>query len=335
MTLSDAGIRAAKPKDRIYKLADGGGLYLEISPQGSKLWRMKYRFEGKEKRLAFGVYPDVPLAGRKHAETGLWIDGARDKREAARQLLASGVDPGEQKKIVKAARDGVTANSFEIVAREWLTKFAPKWTPYSSARKLTLFEKDVFPWIGKKPISEVTAPDILKVLRRIEDRGAKETAARARMYCSQALRYAVATGRADRDPTGDLRGALSPVTKQHRAAITDPKAIGPLLRAIDSYHGYFVTKCALQLAPLVFVRPGELRNAEWKEIDLEKAEWTIPAARMKMRQPHLVPLSKQAVAILSSGMQSCLTLVRMPSPQAFLRSGFLGILKTRSPMWSR
>ncbi len=184
MPLTDKEIRAAKPQDKPYRLFDGGGLYLEISTSGGKLWRLKYRYGDKEKRLSFGMYPDVPLAGRKDAKTGRWIDGARDRREAARQLLASGVDPGAEKKAIKATKDNQAANSFEVVAREWLERFGPQLKQSSADRKLTLLERDVFPWIGKKPIVEVTAPDILGVLRRIEKRGAAETAARARMYCA-------------------------------------------------------------------------------------------------------------------------------------------------------
>jgi integrase len=196
------------------------------------------------------------------------------------------------------AKEELTANSFEAITREWLLKFSARLKPGSVERKLKIFEKDVFPWIGTRPIATLTAPEVLKVLRRIEDRGAGEIAARAKMYCGQAFRYAVATGRAERDPTQDLREALAPRATNHHAALTDPMAVGGLLRAIDVYEGYFVTKCALRLSPLVFVRPGELRNAEWSEIDFAEAHWTIPAERMKMKQAHIVPLSTQALAIL-------------------------------------
>ena len=299
MPLTDAKIRTAKPKEKTYKLFDGDGLYLEVNPSGGKWWRFKYRYSGKEKRLSLGTYPEVPLAARKDKESGVLIAGAREKRESARQLLSDGVDPSEQRKAARTANAEVTANSFETVAREWLTKFAPRWKPSSIERKLQIFERDVFPWIGSKPIARLTAPEVLGVLRRIENRGASETASRAKIYCGQAFRYAIATGRAERDPTQDLRGALAPRKTTHHAAIIEPESIGGLLRAIDAYEGYFVTKCALRLAPLVFVRPGELRNAEWSEFNLENAEWLIPASRMKMGQPHLVPLSKQAVAILT------------------------------------
>jgi len=261
-------------------------LYLEVAPSGGKWWRLKYRHAGKEKRLSLGVYPDVSLKD------------ARQRRDDARKLLANDIDPAENRKAAKAAKVERAGNSFEVIAREWYAKNAPNWAENHGKRILQRFERDLFPWIGGRPIAEITAPELLAVLRRIEARGAVETAHRAHQNCGQVFRYAIATGRAVRDPSPDLKGALPPVKEKHLAAITDPKAIGPLLRAIDDYQGQFVTKCALRLAPLVFVRPGELRNAEWVEFDLDKAEWNIPAERMKMRQPHLVPLSAQAVAIL-------------------------------------
>jgi integrase len=287
MKLTDAAVRKAKPETKPYKMADGGGMYLEVMPNGSKYWRMKYRHSGKEKRLAFGVYPDVPLTL------------ARERRENARKLLATDVDPGEHRKAVNAAKVERAGNSFEVIAREWFAKQSATWTENHGSRIIQRLERDVFPWIGGRPIAEITAPDLLAVLRRIESRGAVETAHRAHQNCGQVFRYAIATGRAERDPSPDLKGALPPVKQTHHAAITDPKAIGELLRAIDDYHGHFVTKCALRLAPLFFVRPGELRKAEWIEFDLDKAEWNIPAERMKMRTPHLVPLCDQALKILS------------------------------------
>ena len=286
MPLTNITILKAKPTDKPVRLFDGGGLYLEISPAGGKLWRLKYRFNGKEKRLALGIYPDVSLAR------------AREKRHEARSLLADGNDPSENRKAQKAARADRAANSFEVVAREWFAKFKPNWVEAHSDKVIRRLERDMFPWIGAKPIADVGAPDLLACLRRIENRGTVETAHRALQSCGQIFRYAVATGRAPRDPTGDLRGALSTVKGTHLASITEPTAVGGLLRACDAYQGSFVTKCALRLAPLVFVRPGELRNAEWAEINLERAEWNIPAERMKMRERHLVPLSTQAVAIL-------------------------------------
>lgn len=294
MPLSDTAIRNAKPgltprgiqTDKPYKLSDTGSLYLEVMPTGGKLWRLKYRFAGKEKRLALGSYP----------ETGL--KDARAKRDDARKLLAAGVDPSEQRKAIKAAGEEKAANSFEVIAREWFTKQSTTWAESHSSKILLRLESYLFPWLGARPIAEVTAPELLSAIRRIEDRGAVESAHRTLQNCGQIFRYAIATGRAERNPAADLRGALSPVKETHRAAITDPQAVGGLLRASDDYQGSFITKCALKLAPLLFVRPGELRTMEWAELDLGAEQWNIPASKMKMREPHLVPLSTQAVAIL-------------------------------------
>lgn len=284
MPLTDTAVRSAKPQAKASKLFDSGGLYLEVSPAGGKWWRWKYRFAGKEKRLSFGVYPDVSLKA------------AREKRDAARQQLAAGIDPGAARKAEKQAQAG--AESFEVIAREWHAKFSPGWVASHGERILRRLEKDIFPWMGKRPIAEIKAPELLAVLRRIESRGAQETAHRAMQNCGQVFRYGVATGRVERDPTGDLRGALPPPKEKHHASIIEPKRIAGLLRAIDAYEGFFATKCALRLAPLVFVRPGELRKAQWPEIDFDKAEWRIPAERMKMREQHIVPLSQQAIGIL-------------------------------------
>ncbi len=284
MPLTDTAIRSAKPQAKPFKLFDGGGLHLLVSPAGGKWWRWKYRFGGKAKGLSFGVYPDVSLKS------------AREKRDAARQQLAAGIDPGAARKAEKLAQAG--GESFEAIAREWHAKFSPGWVASHGDRILRRLEKDLFPWLGKRPIAEIKAPELLAVLRRIESRGAQETAHRAMQNCGQVFRYAVATGRAERDPTGDLRGALPPPKEKHHASIIEPKRIGALLRAIDVYEGFFATKCALRLAPLVFVRPGELRKAQWPEIDFDKAEWRIPAERMKMREQHIVPLSHQAVEVL-------------------------------------
>lgn len=284
MALSDTAIRKAKPADKPQKLTDGGGLYLLLNPNGSRWWRFDYRYLAKRKTLSMGTYPDTGLAD------------ARIKRDDARKLLAAGVDPGEHRKATKAAGEERAANSFEVVAREWLAK--RDWVTAYSVKVTAWLENDVFPWIGKRPVAALTAPDFLKVARRIEDRGAIESAHRIMQNCGQVMRYAIATGRADRNPVADLKGALSPAPERHHAAITDTKAIGSLLRAMDGYTGGFVTRCALRLAPLVFVRPGELRHAEWEEIDLDAAEWNIPGEKMKMGEPHLVPLSVQAVTIL-------------------------------------
>lgn len=283
MPLSDTGAKNAKPKDKPYKLADERGLYLLVNA-GGKYWRFDYRFGGKRKTLALGVYPDVSLRD------------ARNRRDDARKQIAQDIDPGAARKAEKASKAG--ADSFESIAREWHAKQVPAWTTSNAEKIMARFENDLFPWLGSRPIVGVTAPELLAVLRRIESRDALESAHRARQTCGQVFRYAIATGRAERDPAADLRGALAPFKTVHRAAIIEPKAFGALLRAIDGYSGGLVTRCALQFAPLVFVRPGELRHAEWAEIDLDAAEWRIPAAKMKMRADHLVPLSAQAVAVL-------------------------------------
>lgn len=284
MPLTDTAIRKAKPTAKPQRLFDGGGLYLEISPAGGKLWRLKYRYAGKEKRLALGTYPDVPLAK------------VREKRDEARRLLADGIDPGENRKVQKAAKTEQSANSFEVVAREWFAKFKPGWAATHSDKIIKRLENDVFPWLGGKPVAEITAPEILQCLRRIEGRGALDTAHRAHQNCGQVFRYAVQTGRAIRDPSSDLRGALPPPQREHYASITEPKEVGALLRAIDGFRGTFIVQCALRLSPLFFVRPGELRKARWADFDMEKAEWRYLVTKTKTE--HLVPLASQAAAIL-------------------------------------
>ena len=287
--LTELAIKKAKPNTEAkpYKMADGGGMYLEVQPNGSKYWRLKYRFGGKEKRLALGVYPDVTLSD------------ARERREQARKLLANGVDPSAVKQAQKTAVIALTENSFEVIAREWFIRHAPNWKENHSSKIIARLEKDVFPWIGATPIANINAPALLAAIRRIEERGALETAHRALACCGQVFRYAVATGRAERDPTGDLRGALPPVKKEkHFAAITDPKKVGELMRDIEGYSGSYIVKSAFKLSPLLFVRPGELRKMEWAELDLDKAEWIIPADKMKMGVTHIVPLAKQAVEVL-------------------------------------
>ncbi len=287
MPLTDTAIRNAKPGAKPAKLFDERGLFLIVTPAGGKWWRFRYKFDGKEKLLSLGVYPDVGLKD------------ARARRDAARKLLAEDVDPGENRKAQKSARADRAANSFEVVAREWFAKFAPGWAVSHSSKIIRRLETDVFPWIGGRPIAAITAPQLLEVARRIESRGAPETARRALFNCGQIFRYAVATGRTERDPTADLRGSMPKPIKKHHAAIIEPKAIGELLRTMAGYQGSFVTCCALRLAPLLFVRPGELRKAEWAELNLEAAEWRLPASRMKMKQDHIVPLSSQALAILN------------------------------------
>jgi integrase len=288
MKLTDTKLRNAKPKDRPYKLADGGGLYIEVFPNGSKHWRLKYRrVGGSETRVSLGPYPQVTLAD------------VRLKREELKKELREGLDPAFERRMEKARRLEAAENSFEAVAYEWLDKFAARRTEEHTERMRRRFERDIFPFIGRRPIGELTAQQLLIVLRKIEARGAIETAHRARGDCGAVFRYAVATGRAQRDISTDLRGALEIPASRNFAALTDPAEVGALLRAIEVYKGTPEVRAALQLAPLTFVRPGELRNAEWTEIDLEAAEWNIPAERMKMRSPHLVPLSKQAVVILA------------------------------------
>ena len=285
MPLTDTKIKNAKPQDKQYKLYDTAGLFMIVSPAGGKWWRFKYRFDGKGKTISMGTYPEVALAK------------ARERRDKARAQVADGIDPSQARKDEKATRK-VMDNTFEKVAREWFNKFEPNWAPGHAVKIKGRLENDVYPYIGQRPILEITAPELLRVLRRIESRGALDSAHRVRTTCSQIFRYAVATGRAERDPAADLRGALPPTQKKHLPAITDPKKVAGLLRAIDGYEGSFVTKCALRIAPLLFVRPGELRHMEWAEIDLDAAEWNIPAEKMKMGQSHLVPLSSQAVEIL-------------------------------------
>ena len=284
MSLTDVAIRQTKPGKKPTRLADERGLYLEVAPSGGKWWRLKFRFEGKEKRLSLGVYPDVGLKE------------ARDRRDEARKLLANGVDPSAHRKAQKQARADQVANSFEVVAREWHAKQAPSWVGYHGDRILKRLENDIFPWIGPQPIGDINAPELLKVIRRIENRGAVETAHRALSNCGQVFRYAVATGRAERDPSGALRGALASPKGTHFAATTDPKRVAEILRAMDGYEGSLIVRCALRLAPLVFVRPGELRQAEWASIDLEAAEWRYLVT--KTQTQHIVPLCTQAVAIL-------------------------------------
>jgi integrase len=300
MPLSDTAIRNAKPGPKPFKLFDERGLFLIVTPPGGKWWRFRYKFGDKEKLLSLGIYPDIPLASRtlKDAETGKTqkIKGARELRDDARELLAQGVDPGTHRKAQKATKQNRAANSFEVVAREWYSKYSPSWSGAHGERIIRRFERDVFPWIGGRPISEVAPSDLITVVGRIERRGALETAHRALANCGQVFRYAVATGRAERDPTGDLRGALPPVKGEHFAAVTEPNHVAELLRTIDGYQGTFVVACALRLAPLVFVRPGELRKAEWKDIDLGCAEWRYTVTKTKT--PHIVPLSTQAVTIL-------------------------------------
>jgi integrase len=282
MPLTELAARNTKPAERPRKLFDAGGLFLLLMPNGARWWRLKYRIDGREKLLSLGVYPEVSLKR------------ARAKRDEARKLIAAGTDPSAERRTEKAAR-GIT---FVGVAREWMALQAGKLAPITLAKCKWMLETHIFPSLGSQPIAKITAASMLAALRRIEAGGTHETAHRTKQRCGQILRYAVATGRADRDVTTDLRGALAPVVAKNHPSIIEPARIGELLRAIDGYAGQPATETALRLAPLVFVRPGELRMAEWREFDLEAGEWRIAAARMKMQEAHIVPLARQAVALL-------------------------------------
>jgi integrase len=287
MALTDTFVKNAKftgtsPKE---KHTDGGGMYLLVMASG-KYWRMNYRVDGKQKTLALGVYPDVSLAK------------ARQRRDRARQLLADGTDPGAAKHEAKQAQAAVLANTFEVVARDWLEKTAADRKPDTQAKTLSWLVKDVFPYIGTKAISTIGPRDVLAALRYMEARGALDSVQRVKQICGRVFCYAVATGSAERDVTQDLKGALTKASPGHFAAITDPKLAGALMRAIFAYSGHPQVIAALKLSALVFTRPSELRGAEWAEIDLDTAQWVIPASKMKMKVDHVVPLSTQAVVIL-------------------------------------
>lgn len=286
MALSDTAIRNLKVPSKPTKISDDRGLFLLLTPSGGKLWRFKYRFDRKERLLALGRYPDVSLAK------------ARERREDARRLLADGIDPNAHRKIHKEARAELLRNTFEAVAREWYSRELPVWAPTQAKKMTGILEKDLFPWLGSRAITEIKAPELLGVLRRIEQRGAAEVARRALQCCGQVFRYAIATGRASVDVTPNLKGALSKSKTRHHPAITEPSKVGELMRAIEGYSGTFVVRCALKLEALTFVRPGELRKAEWSEIDLKLGVWNIPAERMKMKEPHLVPLARQTLTVL-------------------------------------
>ncbi|QRG10184.1 integrase arm-type DNA-binding domain-containing protein [Xanthobacter autotrophicus] len=286
MPLSDVAVRAAKPQPKPVKLSDGGGLQLLVTPMGGKLWRLAYRFDGKQKQLALGAYPAVGLAD------------ARKARDAAKATLAAGVDPSEKAKVDRAARKVASANTFGAIADELIAKMERERKAVRTIAKVTWLLGIARPDLGQRPIADITAAEVLRVLKAVDDRGNHETAKRLRATIGGVFRYAIATTRAENDPTYALKGALTAPTVTHRAAITDPKGLGALLRAIESFDGQPTTRAALRLMPILFPRPGELRMAEWAEFDLEKAEWTIPASRMKMRRPHRSPLPRQAIEIL-------------------------------------
>ena len=287
MPLTNTACLNAKSAAKPYRIADGQGLYLEVMPNGSKYWRLKYRFAGKEKRLALGVYPEVTVAQ------------ARDARDAARKQLADSVDPGAMKRAKKLKTALIAATTFELVAREWHEERKAYWSPGHANDVLHRLETDVFPRLGNRPITDLAASDVLACLRRIEDRGARELARRARQVCSQIFRYAVITDRAERNPAEHLQGALKPMRRGHFAAI-EPNELPEFLEALAEHEGrlYAETRAALRLLLLMFVRTGELIGASWDEFDLDGGEWIIPAGRMKMRRPHIVPLSRQALIIL-------------------------------------
>jgi integrase len=286
MALTDMAIRTAKPGARIVKLSDGGGLQLWITPDGAKRWRLAYRFAGGQKTLAIGVYPATGLRE------------AREAREEAKRLLGDAQDPSLAKKLAKAARVTASANTFEAIARELVDKKRREAKAEGTLAQLEWRLSLARPAIGARAIAEITAPEILGVLRSVESRGRHETARRLRATIGEVFRYAVATGRVDADPTTTLKGALTAPTVQHRAAIITPTAFGALLRAIETYEGAPETRAALELAALTFVRPGELRAAEWAEIDLDTCSWLIPAEKMNMNRPHRIPLAPRAIAIL-------------------------------------
>jgi integrase len=282
--LTNLAVRNAKPEKKTRRLFDGGGLYLEVAPTGSRYWRLKYRYGGKEKRLALGVFPEVTLTE------------ARERRDDARLMLRNNRDPGFEKKQLKRQLRIAGANTFGAIKKEWLEKQEESFAPHTYAKAVWLLS--LASELDPRPISQISPPEILDVLRRIESRGTHETAHRTQQRISQVLRYAIATGRAERDGTVDLRGALKPVVRNSHAAVTNPAEIGALLRAIDGYVGQPATHAALRLAPMLFARPGNLRAMEWSEIDLDAAEWRIPAGKMKMRESHVIPLATQAVTVL-------------------------------------
>lgn len=286
MALTNVEIKNAKPRAKSYKLWDGGSLYIEVMKTGSKLWRWKYRFNKSENRFSIGPYPEIS------------IKQAREARDGARALLRSGIDPNAHKKSKKATQSKIADGTFEILTLEWHTGRSRVWSSIHSKNVMDRLTRNVFPFVGRKPIAEITVPELLKLLRGIEERGANETAHRVLGNISEVYRYAIASGKAERNIALDIKGALQPVVKTHLPAITEPKRVGELLRMIDGYSGTLPVQCALKLAPLVFVRPAELRNARWSEIDFESREWRYLIR--KTATPHIVPLCNQAIDILQT-----------------------------------
>jgi integrase len=285
MALTVTAIRNAKPTSKAFKLYDEAGLFMQVTPSGGKWWRFKYRFDGKEKLLSFGTFPDVSLAD------------ARARRDQARKLLSNEppIDPSEERKAVRASNQSNAANSFEAIAREWLASNMSDKSQSHQDRLLRRFELYLFPWVGSKPITEITAPQVLESIKRVQNQNKLETAHRVLQAAGQVFRYAVQTGRAIRDVTADLKGALPAATVKHMAAFTEPQEVAELLRAIDGFTGTFTVQTALRIAPLVFVRPSELRTAKWADIDLEAGEWRYRVSKTKT--DHLVPLSTQAIKL--------------------------------------
>ncbi len=289
MKLTDTACRTAKPKEKSYKLFDGGGLYLEVMPTGSRIWRWKYRFMGKEKRLSFGKYPSVSLKE------------ARDHREGARKTLDRGHDPSEQRKAEKLQRQVEYDNNFEVIAYEWHAQKKNTWKPDHAEDVKKRLQVNAFPVLGARPINAITPQELLSVIRKVEERGAPTLAQRIMQYCSHVFRYAVATGRAERDITADLKGALKPIKSTGYAHLSEkelPAFLKKLSQYESEYNGSLLTKYAFQFMILSFVRSGEIRGAKWDEINWEKKEWHIPAERMKMKEKHIVPLAKQSITLL-------------------------------------
>jgi integrase len=291
MALTAQEVKTKKPTDKSYKVSDEKGLFLMVNPNGSKYWRMSYRYGGKQKTLALGVYPDISLAA------------ARKKRNEARQLLENDIDPSDVKRAKKLAKSEAQENSFKALALEWFEKQKPHWSSHHIERVNRMLNKELFPHIGIRPISDIKAPELLACLRRVESRGAIETAHRVKQVAGQVFRYAVASGKAERDPSSDLKDALTTPTKSHFAAITTPKEVGKLLLTLDDYEGTPEVATALKLAPLLFCRPKELRHMEWSEIHWDKCEWHIPSSKMKTKQDHITPLAKQSVEALQNLLQ--------------------------------
>jgi integrase len=287
--LTEVQIKNAKAREKPYRLYDERGMYFEVrpavDPKKGKMFCLKFKLDGRERYMSLGTYPETSLKE------------ARQRRDEYRKLVKSGIDPIAQRNAAKVSVSRMGASAFEGVAREWYLRFSPNWSASHSKTVIRRLEADIFPWLKHKSVGEITALELLAVLRKVEERGALETAHRELQICGQVFRYAIATGRAERDISADLRGALPPVPKNnHHAAVTEPNRLGELLRIMDGYQGSFIVKCALRLAPILFVRPGELRHAEWQDIDLETHEWRFLVS--KTGQPHIVPLATQAVEIL-------------------------------------